>query len=95
MAVFKPQSPAIVPNPSNTINTAISDGFDYILSSPTFPEVSLSTPLDITTRLAPYISHSLIKVWSRNPTSVKALAETSGIVGIKYMPKLHIVSDPI
>ena len=39
MAVFKPHSPAIVSNPTNTINAAISDGFDYIFSSPTFPEV--------------------------------------------------------
>lgn len=39
LAVFKPQTPAIVPNPTNTVEAAISDGFDYILSLPTFPEV--------------------------------------------------------
>ena len=42
MAVFRPESPAIKPNPTNCIEAAISDGFDYVRCTPTFLEVRLS-----------------------------------------------------
>ncbi|THH03938.1 hypothetical protein EW145_g5884 [Phellinidium pouzarii] len=37
-AVFKPQSPAVVPNPVNVIEGAIATNFDYVFVTPTFPE---------------------------------------------------------
>ncbi|KAI5121945.1 hypothetical protein M0805_002017 [Coniferiporia weirii] len=37
-AAFKPQSPAIIPNPVNVIKSVISLKSDYIFISPTFPE---------------------------------------------------------
>ena len=41
MTVFRPESPAIVPNTANCIEVAISDGFDYVRCTPSFLEVRL------------------------------------------------------
>ena len=38
-AVFKPQSPPIVPNPMNTFEAAMADKCDYVLVAPAFIEV--------------------------------------------------------
>ena len=39
-AVFKPQSPPVVPNPVNTFEAVIADKCDYVMVPPAFIEVN-------------------------------------------------------
>ena len=47
MAVFKPQNPAIVPNPVNVIEAAIAAKCDYMVVTPTYAEVRFLAVLEV------------------------------------------------